>query len=47
MYMSGYNEHLWFREDMSVNLIQKPFTATALLKRIRGLLDPSTDPPAG
>ena len=39
LYMSGYNEHLWFREDMSANLIQKPFTATALLKRIRSLLD--------
>jgi two-component system cell cycle sensor histidine kinase/response regulator CckA len=39
IYMSGYNEHLWFREDMTVNLIQKPFSATALLKKIRSLLD--------
>ncbi|HWE48871.1 MAG TPA: ATP-binding protein [Bryobacteraceae bacterium] len=39
IYMSGYNEHLWFREDMTVNLIQKPFSATALLKRVRSLLD--------
>ena len=45
MYMSGYNEHLWFREDISVNLLQKPFTASSLLKRIRNLLDqPLLDP---
>jgi len=39
IYMSGYNEHFWFREDMSTNLIQKPFTAASLLKRIRRVLD--------
>ncbi len=39
IYMSGYNEHLWFREEMTVNLIQKPFSATPLLKKIRSLLD--------
>jgi CheY-like chemotaxis protein len=39
IYMPGYNEHLWFREDMTVNLIQKPFSATALLRKIRSLLD--------
>ena len=39
LYMSGYNEHFWFHEDMSANLIQKPFTAISLLRRIRRVLD--------
>ena len=39
LYMSGYNDKLWLRDDMAVNFIQKPFSSAALLARIRELLD--------
>jgi PAS domain S-box-containing protein len=39
LYMSGYNDKLWLRDDMTVNFIEKPFSSAALLARIRELLD--------
>ena len=39
LYMSGYNDRLWMQDDTVVNFIQKPFASSALLARIRELLD--------
>jgi DNA-binding response OmpR family regulator len=39
--MSGYTEHLQGHSDKSARYIQKPFTSTALLTRLRVLLEPA------
>ncbi len=39
VFMSGYTDRLWNRDTMESNLIQKPFTTTALLTAIRKTLD--------
>jgi PAS domain S-box-containing protein len=39
LYMSGYSDRLLQPKGMESNLIQKPFTATALIASIRSLLD--------
>jgi PAS domain S-box-containing protein len=39
LFMSGYSDRLWARQEMESNLIQKPFTTTALLTEIRRKLD--------
>ncbi len=44
VFMSGYTDRLWNREEMESNLIQKPFTTTALLTAIRKKLDENQPP---
>ncbi|HWD97545.1 MAG TPA: ATP-binding protein [Bryobacteraceae bacterium] len=39
LFMSGYSDRLLQRKGMESNLIQKPFTASALITSIRSLLD--------
>jgi PAS domain S-box-containing protein len=39
LFMSGYSDRLWTREGLESNLIQKPFTTTALLIAVRKQLD--------
>jgi PAS domain S-box-containing protein len=39
LFMSGYSDRLWARQEMESNLIQKPFTTSALLTAIRKRLD--------
>jgi PAS domain S-box-containing protein len=39
LFMSGYSDRLWAREGIEANLIQKPFTTTALLTAVRKQLD--------
>ncbi|MGA7240642.1 MAG: ATP-binding protein [Bryobacteraceae bacterium] len=44
LFMSGYSDRLWAREGMHFDLIQKPFTTTALLTAIRKRLDAQAPP---
>ncbi len=46
VFMSGYSDRLWAREQVRSNLIQKPFTTSALLTAIRKQLDAPQPPPA-
>jgi two-component system, cell cycle sensor histidine kinase and response regulator CckA len=39
LFMSGYSDRLLQPKGMDSTLIQKPFTATALITSIRSLLD--------
>jgi two-component system, cell cycle sensor histidine kinase and response regulator CckA len=39
LYMSGYGDRLWRRDQANVHCIQKPFAAGAILREIRKLLD--------
>ena len=45
IYMSGYNERIWLREGLDVNLLQKPFAPAELLTRLRGILDRPAETP--
>ncbi len=44
LFMSGYSDRLWAREGMQLDVIQKPFTTTALLTAIRKHLDAQGSP---
>jgi two-component system, cell cycle sensor histidine kinase and response regulator CckA len=45
VYMSGYNDRIWLREDLDVNFLQKPFGPDALLTHLRGILDRAAQAP--